>query len=81
VEEAKLNLKTRRIASAQSNIADLRGAIKRFSQKIVADTPKEHQALVLKLFTRMVDELQPVEEGLAMEVKSGSGSNQQREGA
>jgi hypothetical protein len=80
VEEAKLNLKTRRITAAQSNIADIRGAVKQYSQKILADTPQSHQESVQKLLLEMTDELQPIEEGLAMEIKSGSGSTQQRAG-
>ena len=79
IESAKMNLKTRRINFARTDINNAAGKLKEKKDKLLAAVPKQNQEKAADAFTKMLEDMAPLQATMQAEQDAGSGSLQQRE--
>lgn len=79
IESAKMNLKTRRINFARTDVNNAVGKLKDKKDKLLAAVPKENQEKAAQAFDKMLNDMTPLQEAMQAEQGAGSGSLQQRE--
>eukprot|EP01038_Epipyxis_sp_PR26KG_P006442 gene6442-8863_t len=80
IESAKMNLKTRRINFALTDVQKFKNGLSADKSKIIKDFPANHQQKAQEIITQIIDEIKPLEEAIGEELSAGSGSLQQRKG-
>lgn len=80
IESAKINIKTRRVGFAESDIKSAKDSLTKNADKLLSAVPSNHRKEAEESLNRMQLDIIPLIEALQIEQKAGSGSLQERKG-
>ena len=80
IESAKINIKTRRVGFAESDIKSAKDSLTKNANKLLSAVPSNHRKEAEESLNRMQLDMTPLIDALQIEQKAGSGSVQERKG-
>jgi len=80
IESAKINIKTRRVGFAESDIKSAKDSLTKNSNRLLSAVPSNHRKEAEESLKRMQLDITPLIDALQTEQKAGSGSIQERKG-
>lgn len=80
IESAKINIKTRRVGFAESDIKSAKDSLTKNANKLLSAVSSNHRKEAEESLNRMQLDIIPLIEALQIEQKAGSGSLQERKG-
>ena len=80
IESAKINIKTRRVGFAESDIKSAKDSLTKNANKLLSAVPNNHRKEAEESLNRMQLDIAPLIDALQTEQKAGSGSVQERKG-
>jgi len=80
VESAKLNLKTRRIAFASSDVSNVRALLKAKKENLLRSVPPSHLEAAKESLKRFEEDITPLSTAISANAAAGAGSIQDRQG-
>lgn len=80
VESAKLNLKTRRIPFANSDVATVKTLLKNNKEKLLRAVPSSHLEAAKESLNRFEEDIAPLSAAISANAAAGAGSVQDRQG-
>lgn len=78
IESIKMNLKTRRVGFAKSDLNSAREKLISQKDKIFAAVPASHLNEAKESYNRMLEDIEPLDKSMTSEQSSGAGSLQER---
>jgi cyclophilin family peptidyl-prolyl cis-trans isomerase len=79
IESSKLNLKTRRLLFAKTDINKAAGQLKEKREKLLAAVPEANKEKAISALDKILADIVPLQEAMSAETDAGAGSLQQRE--
>jgi cyclophilin family peptidyl-prolyl cis-trans isomerase len=79
IESVKMNLKTRRVGFAKSDLNSAKDKLVSQKDKIFAAVPSNHLTEAKESYNRLLEDIEPLDRAMTSEQSSGSGSLQERE--
>jgi len=79
IESVKMNLKTRRVGFAKSDLNTAKDKLVSQKDKIFAAVPSNHLTEAKESYNRLLEDIEPLDRAMTSEQSSGSGSLQERE--
>ena len=79
IESVKMNLKTRRVGFAKSDLNTAKDKLISQKEKVFAAVPTNHLTAAKESYNRLLEDIEPLDKAMTSEQSSGSGSLQERE--